>query len=73
MDCHLDVVITPLLLILPKMSGHVKIFRNKSKDKKKNNGLVCFCIDNNKLLEKYKTIWTKTKDLQNIELFTKLK
>ena len=55
------------------MSGHVKIFRNKSKDKKKNNGLVCFCIDNNKLLEKYKTIWTKTKDLQNIELFTKLK
>ena len=55
------------------MSGHVKIFRNKSKDKEKNNGLVCFCIDNNKLLEKYKTIWTKTKDLQNIELFTKLK
>ena len=26
------------------------------------------CIDDDKLLEKYKTIWTKIEDLKNIEL-----
>ena len=30
------------------------------KDKSKYNLLICFCIDDDKLLEKYKTIWTKT-------------
>ena len=30
---------------------------------------MTFCIDDNKLLEKYKTIWTKIEDLKNIELY----
>ena len=29
---------------------------------------MLFCIDDDKLLEKYKTIWTKNKDLKIIEL-----
>ena len=29
---------------------------------------MSFCINDEKLLEKYKTIWTKTEDLRNIEL-----
>ena len=29
---------------------------------------MSFRIDNKKLLEKYKTIWTKVEDLENIEL-----
>ena len=29
---------------------------------------MSFCIENEKLLEKYKAIWTKIKDLKNIEL-----
>ena len=31
---------------------------------------MSFCINDEKLLEKYKTIWTKTEDLRNIELNT---
>ena len=27
-----------------------------------------FCLDNEKLLEKYKAIWTKVEDLKKIEL-----
>ena len=27
----------------------------------------CLCIKDEKLLEKYETIWTKTEDLKNIE------
>ena len=29
---------------------------------------MSFCIDNVKLLEKYKAIWTKIEDFRNIEL-----
>ena len=29
---------------------------------------MSFCIDNNKLLKKYKAIWTMIKDLKNIKL-----
>ena len=32
---------------------------------------MSFCIDNEKLLEKYKTIWTKVEDLKNIEVYIK--
>ena len=46
------------------MSGYIS--RLKVKDK--NNKLVPFRIDNKKLLEKYKTIWTKIEDSKNIEL-----
>ena len=50
------------------MSGCVKTFNVKDGDKDKNNKLMSFRIDNEKLLEKYKTIWTTNKDLKYIEL-----
>ena len=58
---YLDVVRRQLLLILPKISGYVKTFKD-------NNKLMQVHIDDNKLLEKYKIIWTKMEDLKNIEL-----
>ena len=42
-------------------------FRCAKTFKEKNNKLMCFCIDN-KLLEKYKTIYTNIRDLKNIQL-----
>ena len=42
------------------LSGYVK----KIKVKDKNNKLMPFCINDVKLLEKYKTIWTKMDDLK---------
>ena len=59
---YLDVVRRQLLLILPKISGYVKTFKDN------NNKLMQVHIDDNKLLEKYKIIWTKMEDLKNIEL-----
>ena len=53
----------PLVLIMPKMSGYVKIFKVKEGDKDKNNKLMSFRIDDEKLLEKYKSIWTKIEDI----------
>ena len=50
------------------MNGYVKTFKGKDGDKHKNNKLTTFHIDDDKLLENYKTIWTKIKDLKNIEL-----
>ena len=50
------------------MSGYVKTFNVKDGDKDKNNKLVSFRIDNEIILEKYKTIWTKIEDLTNIDL-----
>ena len=50
---YLDKVIRPLVLILPKMSGYVKTFKVKDRDKDKNNKLMSFHIDDAKLLEKY--------------------
>ena len=61
---YLDKLIRPLVLVLPKMSGYVKAFKVKDNS----NKLMSFHIDDEKLLEKYKTIWTKIKDLKNIEL-----
>ena len=49
------------------MSEYVKTFKVKDGDKD-NNKLMPLHIDNNKLLEKYKTTWTKIEDLKNIEL-----
>ena len=37
------------------------------KDINKNNKLISFHIGDDRLLEKYKTIWTKIEDLKNIE------
>ena len=50
------------------MGGYVKTFRVKEKDKDKNNKLMFFSLDDEKLLEKYKAIWTKIEDFKNIEL-----
>ena len=52
---YLDKVIRPSVLILPKMSGYVQTFKVKDKS----NELMSFHIGEEKLLEKYKTIWTK--------------
>ena len=46
------------------MSAYVKTFEDKGGDK--NNKLMYLCIDDDKLLEKYKTIWTKIEDISKI-------
>ena len=56
---YLDKTTRPLVFIMPKMSGNVKTF----KVKERNNKLVSFRIDNEKLLQKYKAIWTNIEDL----------
>ena len=61
---YLDKIVRPLVLKMPKMSGYVKTF----KIKEGNNKLISFRIDDEKLLEKYKTIWIKIEDLKNIKL-----
>ena len=61
---YLDKIIRPLVLIIPKMSGYVKTFKGKEGT----NKLMSFRIDDAKLLEKYKAIWTKIEDLKKIEL-----
>ena len=48
------------------MNGYVRTFMDK--DKNKSNKLKSFRIDDDTLLEKYKTIWAKIEDLKNIEL-----
>ena len=50
------------------MSGYIKTFKDKDRDKDKKNKLMSFGIDDEKLLEKKKAIWTKIEDLKNIEL-----
>ena len=65
---YLNKVIRSFVLIMPKMSGYVKTFKVKNGNKDKNNKLMSFCIDDDKLLEKYKAIWTKIEDLKNTEL-----
>ena len=51
-----DKAIRSLVLMMPKMSGYVKTFRVKEGDKDKNNKLMSFHIDDEKLLEKYNAI-----------------
>ena len=57
---YLDKVIRPLVLVLPKLGRYVKTFKVKNKIDK----LMSFRVDNEKLLEKYKTIWTRTEELK---------
>ena len=45
-------------------------FKDKGGDMNKNNKLMSLHIDDDKLLEKHKTIWTKIEDLKDIELDT---
>ena len=54
--------------VLRPFSGYVKTFEDKSGDRNKNNKLMLLHTDHDKLLEKYKTIWTKIDNLKNIEL-----
>ena len=56
---YLDKAIRPLVFIMPKLSGYVKTFKVKEGNKK----LISFHINDEKLLEKYKSIWTKIEDL----------
>ena len=53
-----------MALIMPKMSGYIKTFEVKEGDKE----LMSFRIDDEKLFEKYKAIWTRIEDLKNIKL-----
>ena len=59
-----DKAIRSLVLIMPEMSGYVKIFEVEDGIKK----LMFFRIDDETLLEKYIAIWIKIEDLKNIEL-----
>ena len=54
---YLDIGIRLLVLKMPKMSGYVKTFKVKDDNKDKNKKLMSFCVDGEKLLEKYKAIW----------------
>ena len=60
----LDKVIKPLVLVLPKASEYIKTFKAKDGYKDKSNKLMSFDLDEEKLLEKYKTIWTKIENLK---------
>ena len=53
---------------MPKLTEYVKKFKVNDVDKDKKNRLMSFRIDNEKLLEKYKSIWTNIEGLKNIEL-----
>ena len=64
MTGYLDKAIRPLVLVMPKMSGYAKIIKVEDKS----NELMFFRIGDEKLLEKYKTIWTKIEDLKDIKL-----
>ena len=50
------------------MGRYVKTFEVKEVDKDKNNNLMSFRIDDEKLLEKCKAIWTKMDYFKNIKL-----
>ena len=51
-----------------KISGYVKTFTIKEGGKDKNKKLMLFRIDVEKLLEKYKTIWSKIENLKIVIL-----
>ena len=65
---YLDKAKRPLILIIPNMSGYVKTFKIKEENKDKINKLMFFHTNDDKLLKKYKAIWTKIEDLKSIEL-----
>ena len=62
---YFDDAIRPLVLILPKTNGYVRKFKDNDQDKNMNYKLMSSSIDKDKLLEKYKIILTRIKDLQN--------
>ena len=50
------------------MSGYDKNFKVKDEGKVKNIKFMSFRTDDDNLLEKYKSIWTKIEGLQNVKL-----
>ena len=60
----LDKLIRPLVLMMPKINGYVKTFKVKDGDKDNYNKLMSFSIDDEKLLQNYKAIWTEIEDLK---------
>ena len=50
-----DKSMKPLVLMLPDMSAYVKTFNVEDKNSK----LMSFCVDDEKLLEKYEANWIK--------------
>ena len=62
---HLDKVLRPINLILPKTSGHIKTFTVTDGNKDKN--IDVFPYGWWEAIRKYKTVWTKTEELQNKE------
>ena len=62
---YLNKVIRPLLLILPKTSGYVKVVKD-NRDKNKNNKFNFLCIDDDKLLEKIVPFGLKLKKLDDL-------
>ena len=49
---------------MPKMSGYIKTFKVKDGDKDKNDKWMSFSMDDEKLLEQCKAIWTNIEDLK---------
>ena len=60
-----DGVITPLCIILPQMSGHIKYFENGGKD-------MSFKIEEESVYLKYAEIWNKIKSVLNVKLLVSL-
>ena len=56
--------------LILSICGSVKTLKVKDIDKDENNNLMSFHIDDEKLLEKYKTTWTKIEDwIENIPVY----
>ena len=62
--CYKNIAVILLVLIMSKISGYVKTLKVKDRGKDKNNKLMTFSIDDEKLLEKYKAIWTKIEEFK---------
>ena len=60
---YVDKGIRPLVLIMTKMNEHVKTFKVVDKS----NKWMSFCIDDDKLIEKYKAIGLISKTLKTLD------
>ena len=60
---YLDEGIRLIFLVLDKMDEYITTFKDKS------NKLVSRFIDDDKLLDKHETIWTKIAYLRNVDQF----
>ena len=53
---------------MPKTSGYLQTFKVKDGDKDKNNKFISLRIDDEKLLDKYRAIWTMVEDSKRLNL-----